>query len=801
MGGVKQENKKERMYLGWNGSWPFHSKWKSVHLNMNPINITHRLSELGLKKDLKFLLLAFLFSVFFKNQACAQSNETYVKAFYKSSTSSSLRLQQLDKITWSTLRLSKDSMRSLLTDGIQLAKQLQRMDAEIKLTLLSFELVQELPVKDSSILLNYIQLAKKNKLDSLHIGAQLWLARLYESDNNIQGAEEVLNKLLQNKENKLTSYPKYQSKVYVEKGILFEQKQDYENALKMYSESLRLNEGRKDTFMACSDLLNIARNYLVLNKEAEFKKYNSQALQWAKRSGSGLFEINAYISFANSFGAKGQFDSCIVYAMQAEQLAKKIHSERFEMETNDIIAACYMSLKNPQRAIPYQLRAFELSTLDYIKNPMALNVGLCYIDLGNYSLAEKYYKIALTLSSQLGNGAQANTYNHLGFLAIKQKRMQEALTYFLSAQQKENDVEEKQLEIETKRGLAIAYQLHGESEKSNQLLAEVLPLVTDIKNKVELYTCRAANFIKINQYAEACKEYKAIIKYKDSLADQSDKELTESVLAKYSVDKAEGIARMAVLEKENASLNAAKQKRMKQFGFLLFGLSMALLLLSVYGYVKIKNAKNKIAHQNEQLNRMVEEKEMLMREIHHRVKNNLQVMSGLLQLQSNATSSDDLKNSLAQSQKRITSIAAIHELLYSNHHVQQVDMQAYFEKIIVQTIQIHDEHVQYALDTHQLSLDMDKAIPLGLLLNELVTNSFKHAFVNHDSASISVLLKASDQKTYAYCLQYQDNGKLAFANLSKQQSLGVRIISMMAEQLQGELSFSFENGAKYALYF
>jgi two-component sensor histidine kinase len=197
----------------------------------------------------------------------------------------------------------------------------------------------------------------------------------------------------------------------------------------------------------------------------------------------------------------------------------------------------------------------------------------------------------------------------------------------------------------------------------------------------------------------------------------------------------------------------------------------------------------------------VEEKEMLMREIHHRVKNNLQVMSGLLQLQSNATGNDDLKNSLAQSQKRITSIAAIHELLYTNHQVQQVDMQAYFEKIVVQTIQIHDEKIQYHIDTHQLRLDMDKAIPLGLILNELVTNSFKHAFVDQDSASISVNLNVSEQKPFAYYLQYRDNGKTSFENTAKQQSLGVRIISMMAEQLHGELSFSFEEGARYDLYF
>lgn len=749
----------------------------------------------------KIIVLATLLLSLASRQSHAQSNASSIHEFYNRSNSIQDRLQYLTKINWSDIKLSKDSIRDMLSEGIRMARQNKRIDLEIKFAFSSYELVKEVSLQDSSVLLNYIQQATENKLDSLRIGGYLWLARMYEANNRFQQGDEVLTRLIENKEYQLSKYPRYQSKVYAEKGILYEQMQEHEKAIRMHVESLHLNERRKDTFMACSDLINIARNYLYLNNEKEFRNYNSKALQWAKSCGSKPFEIKAYIVFANLYGSKGQFDSCILYAMNAEKLAKEIHSEQFELETNDIIAACYMSLKNPQRALPYQLRAFELTKLDYMKSPMALNVGLCYIDLGNYALAEKYYKLALNLSAQLSERAKANTWNHLGFLAIKQKKIGQAEKNFLSAHHLSKQEDDHSVAIETNRGLAITYQLLGESEKSNNLIAKVLPVVNDLKAKLELYECQAKNFITLHQYEQACAAYQSVMVYRDSIANQNDKELTESVLAKYSVDKAEGIARLALLEKENADLNVAKQKRMKQFGFILFGLSLALLLLSAYAYGKNKKAKNKIAHQNELLNLLVEEKEMLMREIHHRVKNNLQVISGLLQLQSNATGNEELKQNLGQSQKRITSIAAIHELLYANHHVQFVDMQAYFEKILEQTIQIHDEHIQYTIDTQYIKLEMDKAIPLGLTLNEMVTNSFKHAFQGKVSGVISVVLHASDKQPFLYCLRYRDNGNVSFTNQAKNQSLGVRIIHMMTEQLHGELSFTFDHGAHYALYF
>ena len=196
------------------------------------------------------------------------------------------------------------------------------------------------------------------------------------SQGNVKKAHQTLSQLITSNEIILGRFPKYQSKVFTEQGILFEQENLLDQSLKKFEESRRLNETRKDTFWACSDLLNVARIYLKQNDPANFKLNNSMAFEYAKASKTPLYEIKANLQLANYFGFNGQFDSCIVYALRGEKLAKETHNIQFQIETNDIIAACYMSLKNPKRAIEYQLKAFELSKQDYVKKSYGIKCWL-----------------------------------------------------------------------------------------------------------------------------------------------------------------------------------------------------------------------------------------------------------------------------------------------------------------------------------------------------------------------------------------------------------------------------------------
>lgn len=191
------------------------------------------------------------------------------------------------------------------------------------------------------------------------------------------------------------------------------------------------------------------------------------------------------------------------------------------------------------------------------------------------------------------------------------------------------------------------------------------------------------------------------------------------------------------------------------------------------------------------------EKTTLLTEIHHRVKNNLAIVSGLLQLQKSETNDERLTAIFDQSINRIISIALVHELMYNNDDLSSVDVHAYLKKLIPaisDTMQNQSQNVQFRLDIEEYDLNINEAIPLGLLLNELITNSFKYAFNGSVNNSIDVILNANDDQIH---VTYQENGKgYPQEKFSNPSSLGLNLVHAQLTQLEAEYSVDTENNFK-----
>lgn len=206
----------------------------------------------------------------------------------------------------------------------------------------------------------------------------------------------------------------------------------------------------------------------------------------------------------------------------------------------------------------------------------------------------------------------------------------------------------------------------------------------------------------------------------------------------------------------------------------------------------------------ERIKASLKEKEVLLAEIHHRVKNNLAVITGLLELQQYNTNSEEARDILRESQLRINSIALIHEKLYQSENLSQISIDIYLQElieIIVASMQSEETKVNISVDSEPISLTVNQAIPCGLILNELITNSYKHAFEGKRSGKIAISLKRKDNM---FLLAFEDNGtgmpaELDFENPT---TLGLTLIQTLARQLQGTCKFS-DNGAgmQFALEF
>lgn len=207
----------------------------------------------------------------------------------------------------------------------------------------------------------------------------------------------------------------------------------------------------------------------------------------------------------------------------------------------------------------------------------------------------------------------------------------------------------------------------------------------------------------------------------------------------------------------------------------------------------------------EQLRKMVREKETLLQEVHHRVKNNLQVVLGLLGLQARKLKNDEARGALENSKRRIQSMAMIHQKLYEGAQISTIDFPEYVEDLLQQILQSYQDHhhqdVTFNTHVQPAHLDPDSVISCGLIINELVTNSLKHAFDSEGDNRIDVEFFTDENMNYH--LLVGDNGRGVDPDTFKDSnSLGMRLVRNLAEnQLHGEIKYSQVDGLEVEIVF
>lgn len=211
---------------------------------------------------------------------------------------------------------------------------------------------------------------------------------------------------------------------------------------------------------------------------------------------------------------------------------------------------------------------------------------------------------------------------------------------------------------------------------------------------------------------------------------------------------------------------------------------------------KEHQAQSKIAH-------TLKEKETLLAEIQHRVKNNLAVITGLLNLQTEKAPCEISKNLMIESRNRVMSIAMVHERLYKKDNLAKIDFKLYLSELVNEVVSSFPtkQQIEIREELDSAEIEITKAVPIGLILNEALTNSLKHAFQNE--AVDSPKIKISMQTIYDRMqISLSDNGQ-GFQNLEhrKDSSLGISLIESLADQIDAKVVFRNENGATVSLVF
>jgi two-component sensor histidine kinase len=254
--------------------------------------------------------------------------------------------------------------------------------------------------------------------------------------------------------------------------------------------------------------------------------------------------------------------------------------------------------------------------------------------------------------------------------------------------------------------------------------------------------------------------------------------------------------RLLVLAEKERKLNRqqiALQKRQALF----LGAGLLLFLLATILLIRNYRLKKKQAAVLLQKNNQIE---TLIRELHHRVKNNLQVVSGLLSLQANRLEDETARQAMDEGRTRVDAMAMIHQKLYMDKDLAAVDIKEYLENLslsLANSFGYDKKNVDTTVELPSQSMDIDMAIPIGLIVNELVTNAFKHAFANTDSPRIRVHLSKKEEAMME--LIVADNGKGITGKTTDSRSFGMKLVHTLVEQLNGTLQQEQENGTLYKI--
>ncbi len=477
-------------------------------------------------------------------------------------------------------------------------------------------------------------------------------------------------------------------------------------------------------------------------------------------------------------------------------------------------------------------------TIDYYRQVdnlrmVAMTLGsksIYYKDEEDFIAAEEVAQEALTIYlSQKDSSGLANIYNNLGSIQAKQKNYKKALSFY----KKQYDIniarhnrhgqgyslenmgschlklgELKQAQTHLQEALAIRRDLNGNYELTGSLISmSELYLEIQNYNKATTLCLEALTITKKHQLGNQQKQALLLLSkieekqhnYKESLSYYRQYEAQKDFLLNETIARQtkeiDAIYNTKEKEKEISNLqleDQLNQSRISQQRMALGGAAIGLSLLSFLLY-RLFNQNIKIQSQHKIITDALKDKDTLLREIHHRVKNNLQVISSLLRIQSNQTTDEIAIDALKEGQSRVNSMSLIHQDLYQKGNLTGISMKKYLERLtknLFDTYNISHDRIKLSTVIEDIQLDVETVVPLGLIINELITNALKYAFPDNRSGNISVSLK---EQSSQLILIVKDDG-IGLPNETEHPSFGHGLIGAFATKLDGTISITSVKG-------
>jgi len=581
-------------------------------------------------------------------------------------------------------------------------------------------------------------------------------------------------------------------------GLVHLYRADYDSALVYLETSLNLFTALKDTSKMATQSRNIGLVYDHLGNFHEATKHNVQALKY-KLSFSSIRDLvhrdesNDAIRLTKHLRQQ--------YLPQASNSFQKNLARADSAglaETSSYIGTLYFLEDNYDSAIYYFHLAFGI--YEKLKEPdyyvlQWMDLARCHRGKGQLDSAIYYFNKAIpVLLSRYMHASADGTMYDLGNLLLKKKSLEKAEEIFNEGVNMADTMPHPASSVRFRLALFEVYLAKNDLLKANSVIDEAYDRAQQIRNFSLIIEC-ANKFYQIHKLlkndAEALKYHEEYL----LLSEKKQVALKERELLEIQVNY-----ESEILAGQITQLNAMNQHKTNELEknrrllFVIVGIVGALIFLAVFLVNRIRKvvflSKN-IKENNLLLDRRNKEKDTLIQEVHHRVKNNLQLISSIFNMQIRRTENKKAKQILESTQSRVKSIALIHEHLYQKEQMAVVNFSEYITELanhIRQSFVFPNVDPKLELNIDSIYIPMDIAIQLGVMLNELIVNSFKYAFKNHESPVFSITGKHVEPKL---SISIKDNGK---PNGCFKPGYGWALINNTIQNLNGKVSLNTDDG-------
>ena len=521
----------------------------------------------------------------------------------------------------------------------------------------------------------------------------------------------------------------------------------------------------------------------------------------------------------------GQYDLALRYEFLAINVAddlKDTSSERTAMYYH--ASLIYREINQLNKAIVYSQKGLEIAMKNKNKADIQImrnNLVNLFNRIGKYdkafSIAKKNAKDfppATSLEKVLHNYQYLLYYSKTGRFA-EAKHYSNKLLDLLDQVTHEHD-----LQATIAQGMILYLQESGQFKLSNRYIKLFANSVAQLKNPLVVVDIERLYFKSdsaTGNYIGAIRHFQRAGYITDSVLKVNSSIQMSKMMVEFETEKKDKDLKISIKDNQLLSRRAQIQenalKNEKVIRNVTLGGIMMMVLVFALGYNrfllkqqserKLKAQQEFINNQNSSLQGLLGEKEWLLKEIHHRVKNNLQIVISLLNTQSLYLDNIDAIEIINKSQNRMQVISLIHQKLYQTDNLATIDVNAHINELVNYLKDYFDvrDDVKFELDILPLKLDISRAVPLGLILNEAISNCLKYAFKDQKNAKVTIILKSTALDEYI--LHIKDNGKglSDHFEINESTSLGMSLMQGLSDQIGGEFILNNEKGLEIMVVF